>query len=257
MPQIPLINLVTRFLYPYGSIRRVLAGPAKGLRFRVAPGMGFSYALGRDHRIAFDFLTKQLTPSQNVYDVGANQGQFSLIFGKLLGVHHVTALEPLQANFDTLRFNLELNQMAEIKTLCKAAGSKTEKRTFSFASHLLTMGTFTDCAVKLGQDTTRTEVECVTLDELIRTGSPAPDVIKIDVEGAAGEVLAGAQELLDRHRPSLFVEMHLSPRQNQECSAIEALIKNHGYKVEMLDGMPFEASRPEGEYQSWCTPLKL
>ncbi len=259
MPSNPFLKLLARGLYPYGSIRKVLAGPARGLSFRVAPSMGLSYAWGRDHRGAFDFLATRLTQGQTVYDVGANQGQFSLVLGRLVGDSNVVALEPLPMNFEALRSNLELNGMDRITPLMMAAGSKPERRAFSYASQLLTMGTFTNCAVKLAQDTTKTEVEveCVTLDELIRTGSPVPDVIKIDVEGAAGEVLAGAQELLNRYRPCLFIELHLSPRQNQEYSAIEALIKNHGYKVEMLDEMPFDASRPEGEYQSWCTALKF
>ncbi len=254
MPSNLFFKFLARLFYPYGSIRQVILGPAKGLRFRVAPGMGISYSWGRDHREAFDFLAQHLTRGQTVYDVGANQGQFSLVFGKLVGESNMVALEPLPANFESLRSNLDLNAMGNVRTLKLAAGSKAERRAFSYASDLLTMGTFSDCAVKLGTEATTTEVESARLDDLVAQGLPIPQVIKIDVEGAAGEVLAGADELLNLHSPSLFIELHLSPMHDREYSAIIALMNKHGYQVQMLDGQPLEASRPEGEYQAWCYP---
>ena len=39
---------LVRLLFPYGSERRVLRGPARGMRFVVEPGIGFTYALGTD-----------------------------------------------------------------------------------------------------------------------------------------------------------------------------------------------------------------
>lgn len=47
----------------------------------------------------------------------------------------------------------------------------------------------------------------ITLDDYAADHNP-PTVIKIDVEGAEGPVLRGAQEVIDRHRPTLFVEIH-------------------------------------------------
>ena len=52
-----------------------------------------------------------------------------------------------------------------------------------------------------------TMVNTVTLDSLF-LDDPKPDFIKIDVEGAELQVLAGARRILERHHPTLFLELH-------------------------------------------------
>jgi hypothetical protein len=56
-----------------------------------------------------------------------------------------------------------------------------------------------------------------------------PDLVKIDVEGNEGAVLAGAVELLER-QPPLIVEV-LSPGQRQLVMQLLG-----GYETSMLDG---------------------
>jgi hypothetical protein len=46
-----------------------------------------------------------------------------------------------------------------------------------------------------------------TVDSLISGGLPAPDLIKIDVEGAEQLVLLGAQRCLSQTRPALILEI--------------------------------------------------
>lgn len=53
---------------------------------------------------------------------------------------------------------------------------------------------------------TRT-VPCRSLDSLLAT-NPAPDFVKIDVEGAEVEVLLGAARLIAEVRPQIIVEVH-------------------------------------------------
>ena len=53
------------------------------------------------------------------------------------------------------------------------------------------------------------EISIVTLDEEIPQASlPAPDFIKIDIEGWGIEALRGARNTLELHKPTLFLEMH-------------------------------------------------
>ena len=52
------------------------------------------------------------------------------------------------------------------------------------------------------------EVPVCSLDDFARSGAPAPDIITIDVEGAESEVLKGASDVLQTHRPALIVEVH-------------------------------------------------
>jgi FkbM family methyltransferase len=48
----------------------------------------------------------------------------------------------------------------------------------------------------------------VSLDDFLRQGNPAPDVLKVDVEGGECEVLKGGDELFSRVRPALICEVH-------------------------------------------------
>ena len=69
-----------------------------------------------------------------------------------------------------------------------------------------------------------------TLDEIIEKKFPAPDLSKIDVEGAENKVLRGASKLL-KNKPKLLIEIH-SIRSMYD---VVNLLKDYGYKSELLD----------------------
>jgi hypothetical protein len=60
-----------------------------------------------------------------------------------------------------------------------------------------------------GVGTAVEDIPIVTLDEeILQAGLPAPDFIKIDIEGWEIEALRGARKTLELHKPALFLEMH-------------------------------------------------
>jgi len=75
------------------------------------------------------------------------------------------------------------------------------------------------------------EIPITTLDEDIRdNGLPAPDFIKIDIEGLESEALLGARQTLAAH-PALFLEMHgeTMNEKRRKCSEIVAILEKAGY----------------------------
>jgi hypothetical protein len=74
-------------------------------------------------------------------------------------------------------------------------------------------------------------VVAVGLDDLGRTLS-APDVLKIDVEGAEIEVLVGGAELLRNSRPSIVCEISAD-----NSSEATSLLRKAGYLL-------YDASKP-------------
>ena len=63
--------------------------------------------------------------------------------------------------------------------------------------------------LRAGVQTVAEEISIVTLDEDIPQASlPAPDFIKIDIEGWEIEALRGARHTLEVYKPTLFLEMH-------------------------------------------------
>lgn len=51
------------------------------------------------------------------------------------------------------------------------------------------------------------EVDFITLDDYCAT-NPAPDLIKIDVEGYQAKALVGAMNTIRRHKPVIIIELH-------------------------------------------------
>jgi hypothetical protein len=83
-----------------------------------------------------------------------------------------------------------------------------------------------------GVSTISQSVEITTLDHDIAAASlPAPDLIKIDIEGWELEALEGMRATLDAHHPALFLEMHgdTMREKKSKATAIFAFLRSAGY----------------------------
>lgn len=249
-----LASRLIRALYPHGSVRRVLRGPLRGMRFVVQPGMGLSYALGLDV-FSFPFLAARIRPGDVIYDIGANCGQMALFFSKATGpAGKVVSFEPVPRNFELLKRNLDLNGCANVQAENVALGSTSGIVPFSFDPERHTMGGLKGHLAK-GEDWQQTiEVRCEKLDEFVERSGLIPSLMKIDVEGAGREVLAGAANTLARHKPSIFFEMHATIETCPELLAMREL-QTQGYRILDLAGRPQEPVKPLWTKPLWCEPI--
>jgi FkbM family methyltransferase len=147
---------------------------------------------------------------QIVYDVGAFHGLLTLFFASRAKT--VVSFEPNTQNYKRLMENLKLNGIKNVEVLKVGVGSQRETRKM-VGSPLMPGGASVDgTAIELLRARAGTVVEdisIVTLDEEIPNASlPAPDFIKIDIEGWEMEALRGARSTLESHKPALFLEMH-------------------------------------------------
>ena len=149
-----------------------------------------------------------ITPGQTVYDIGCHAGRHARPFLDLVGdAGRVIGFEPIPMMAQHLR---GLAAERDNFTLYELALSNRSGRTsFVFAE-----GTPEESGLierqfnhpDLARPTT-IEVTVETLDTLAaRDRLPDPDYVKIDVEGAEMDVLAGAVNTLRRARPVLSVE---------------------------------------------------
>lgn len=225
-------QLVARAVYPYASVRTVVRGPLKGLRFKVAPAMGFTYAWGIGvEQWAFPGLVQ---PGMCVYDIGANCGQSTLSLAASVGTSgRVIAFEPVDRNFSNLVCNIELNPSLHVIPVNAAAAEKSGWLDFHFDVDLPTQGHLRGVEPTYSLPNAKTvRVRAIRLDDYAAETWPAPQFMKIDVEGGAGAVLNGAQELIARHRPTIYVELH-GPEEQQ---AVRELLRVCGYRAETLSG---------------------
>lgn len=126
-------------------------------------------------------------------DVGAHIGNHSLWFAAAMGLG-VVALEPNPATFPRLLANLQDNRV-QARIIAAAAGSKPGWGSVIPArpGNSGTAGVSFD-----GGDVPVTSLDDLGLDDV--------KLVKIDVEGTAADVLAGAQQLLAEQSPVLYVE---------------------------------------------------
>lgn len=145
-----------------------------------------------------------------IYDVGANVGVFSLFFARESGDKgEVIAFEPVASNYRVLCENLRLNGIANVRAIPLALGARAETRPVyrtagESGTASVMFSSALDSRYRQGE-----EVRVEPLDQAVREHDlPAPHFIKIDVEGAEAEVLAGAERLLAATRPDLWIELH-------------------------------------------------
>lgn len=153
-------------------------------------------------------------PGAHIVDVGANIGYYTLMFSSLAGKNcRIWSIEPDPVNLRELEASIVASNLTEAVTIIpKAAGSQDGVVRFEpgLNSHVTPDG--------------RSEIPITRLDSL-EVGHI--DLIKIDVEGYEGAVLEGANEIILRCKPSIFMELHPHLLTEHSHSAILALLQEH------------------------------
>lgn len=133
-------------------------------------------------------------------DVGANIGNHSLYFAVMLGAGRVIPIEPNPVCWRLLVENVLANDVLDRFDLsrlgvglgaARAGGYGMERRERNLGAAAMVAG--------------EGDLEVWRGDDLL--AGEAPDLIKIDVEGAEMAARQGLQGLIAQHRPRLFVEV--------------------------------------------------
>lgn len=151
------------------------------------------------------FLQVLLARRSTFWDVGANIGSYTLIASQ---VSHATivAFEPHPAMFERLRLNVGLNDRSNVQLEQIALSDVNGAPGFTdstSSSSVNRLASDADAALR---------VEAVRGEDLLAAGrAPAPDVLKVDVEGHEGEVLRGLGPALAQVNV-VFAEDNLASR---------------------------------------------
>jgi len=181
------------------------------------------------------FWTNQNFTNCVVYDIGAFHGLLTLLFART--ARQVVSYEPNARNRARLLENIRLNNLRNVTIRPFALGAAASVATM--VASPLTPGGATlqhDAAEILRSSNAplvSEEVSVTTLDEDIRDMSlPAPDFIKIDVEGFELSVLQGARETLSRLKPELFIEIHGQTMElkRKNVAAVVDCLNDFGYR---------------------------
>jgi FkbM family methyltransferase len=211
-----------------------------GTALAVTPGAALAYwrPLGSGAwNDLFDFAEHAVEPGAVVWDVGANLAVFAFAAAYRAGpAGEVLAVEPDGWLVDLIRRSAGAPRpgAAPVEALCCAAAAEVGLQSFDVTgrtrsgSHLASAG---GAGVSLvGPAVERHPVVTVSLDWLAERRRP-PAVVKIDVEGAEQAVLAGAENVLARHRPKILVEVY-----ERNADAVTARLTRHGYALHDFAG---------------------
>lgn len=177
---------------------------------------------------AQEYFQKQLKSGCVVYDVGANFGFYSLLAARQGA--QVFAFEPDVQIAESLERHARMNSLdSKIGIIRAAVYSASGSVALDPASCQRGHGN-AHVGVAVDPSHPTVSVPCTTLDDFARE-HVAPDVVKIDVEGAESEVLKGAEKVFAESRPHLLCEVH----DPANASFVETWLEDRDYDIRWLD----------------------
>ncbi len=223
-------------------LKRRLPARVGGQHIYVSPDAALKFwKRNLDHTdpALFDWAAEFIKPGDVVWDVGANVGLFSFAAASLSGPEgQVLAIEADLHLVEILRRSARSQgaETAPVVVLPVAISDEVGVAEFVIAArgraanHLAnTVG-----SSQAGGVREKIMAMTVTLDWLLER-FPAPNILKIDVEGAEHRVLQAAEKLLATHRPNVLCEVHSTNRQT-----VADILGTHGYKMFDLEAIGSE-----------------
>lgn len=189
------------------------------------------------------FLLRRLVaPGDVCIDVGAAGGAHLLVMARRVGPSgRVLGIEPRPGSHRLLQRLVDRSGLHDRITLLAVALDESSGRTTLRIPVVPTRAHFHGSAED--RDTTAAfaglphrEISVPTerLDDVVVAhGIDRVDLLKCDVEGAELRVLAGAQKVLEHHRPVVLLEADDLHQQREEATAAEVLdlVCSYGYRV--------------------------
>jgi FkbM family methyltransferase len=192
----------------------------------------------RSEMAAFIALSSSAPPDALLLDVGAHLGLFSVVHLMLGPAHRAVLIDASPPLCDAAGAWLRLERLEERADVrCAGIGDRVETRRIE--AHAI------EFAREATGEATGVEVPFTTIDAICGDGKLRPAIIKIDVEGHEGSVIAGARETLRRDRPVLCLELHLDmlERAAVPLDAILRALDEADYEYRDADGRRLSAGR--------------
>jgi FkbM family methyltransferase len=216
-----------------------------------------NYLEGFDELKYLTYLKNYFSKKQNIniIDCGANVGSYSVFLSLFLDCNKIFSIEPFDSIFEVLNENLKSNNCSNVQAINIGIGSR-ESEIILISGIPNNKGAFWfwyndskdidahrpfNIGYKEHESLFNSNVKskCNKLDNIIDNNIKI-DFIKIDVEGMEVEALNGAKNIIDKHRPLMYVEGSLGTMslinewvEKNKYKRIETgLFKKHHYLLE-------------------------
>jgi len=205
--------------------------------------------------LEFSLFAEEMKNADAFVDIGANIGVYATTIAQAFPEKTVTAVEPLEKNFETLKANVELNGLTNcvlrkgavsntdtplvfyINPIHDGGGSLIAPEQYRTGDVLIDAGAYKERHPEFESSVV---VETFSMDSLVEKRS----VVKIDVEGAEAEVIrSGGDKLRQGLVDLLVVEV-----QQETCQEVAELMGEWGFGCFLL---PDYAPIAFGEKLPW------
>lgn len=177
-------------------------------------------------------LIATLKEGMVVYDIGAENGELSVLAGNIVGGENVHIFEPNKDYFPNIKAIWEANNLnPPFNCFNGYVGEKTSDWINFIELNEVEGEIFTGC---LHPNNIDTPMETLSLDDYSAAFMP-PDVIMMDIEGAELSVMKGAKELLQNYSVIFFISIHkpefIKHRSNGTKEDLLKIFSDNGYQA--------------------------
>ena len=146
-------------------------------------------------------------------DVGAHFGYYTVYMSKLGGPSSkIYSFEPNSDYFEVLSRNVRLNNLRNVSlhqiALSDKRGTVTMETSKRFRSAGFVLGKRKMHKLDTSDVGPGEQVLAIPFDELADQGGIRPDIVKVDVHGAEGNVIAGMKRTLRESVSHIYCELH-------------------------------------------------
>lgn len=174
-------------------------------------------------------------PGDTVFDVGANFGYHTLFLSKFVGDQgEVYSVEPIPLTFEILSNGVRKLPLMNVRLFNCGISDKEGSGIMEIPTYDSGGENFYQARIikdKKSEPSFRDcEVVLKTLDSFLPSIKKSIDFIKIDVEGHELQAIMGANQLIERFRPPMLIEVSGDPDQiGTPASELFNLLSRNGY----------------------------
>ena len=170
-----------------------------------------------------DLLEQLVNPGDVLIEVGSNIGAHTIALAQKAGpAGRVYCFEAQRVVFQTLCANISLNSLTNVEAFHAAVSDENGHVLMPDINYKMESNYGGVSAEQFGSGA---EVPMVRLDDFVRP--PSLKVLKADVEGMEKKVLSGAQGLVNRFRPFLYVEND----RREKSPGLISMMRDWGYRL--------------------------
>lgn len=226
-----VIAFVSRRLFG-NVVYTIRHGLAAGMRRK--GGLGFLPLL-KDSTPESEFLGQLELAGKTVYDIGGFEGVLTLFFASKADA--VVTWEPNPRNYALCVENARLNALSNVRVLNRGLSSSAGEIELVFDPLMPGAGSGSrDVVEQISSSVAaarKIRIRVGTLDaDVAEFALPAPNLIKIDIEGMELQALQGMPKTLEQHGPDLFIELHGAelPDKQRNAAAVLGFLEAARYR---------------------------